>query len=167
MGHAVPERQRDVAKIADVGRFASNQKGIRHGREKISAVTLLHQPQCRQAIEDNARRARIGARQPRNFVSRMTAVMNQGEKIIFDGSVEDLPIGEIPEDPHQRPRRELSDTGFIGHGCRFLPPGYSQTTLEILTWTPKQNPPSSAFAKGGKRGISKVMRISNVFVYTL
>jgi hypothetical protein len=97
----------------------------------------------------------------------MTAVMNQGEKIIFDGSVKDLAIGKIPEDPHQRPRRKLLGTGFIGHGCRFLPSGYSQTTLEILTWTRKQNPPYPALPNGEEGDFFKVMQISNVFVYTL
>src|SRR6476659_446952 len=98
MRHAVPEHQGDMPKVADVRRFAFNQKGIRHGREKVSAIALLYHSQGRQAIEDNAGRARIRARRSRDFVSGMNAIMNQREKIIFDGSV---------EDPHQRPRRNL------------------------------------------------------------
>ena len=104
MRHTVPERQGHMAKVADVRWLSLNEKCIAHAREKISSVPFFHHSQSRQAIQHNARGAQIGSRCTRDFFRALKTFVNKSEKIILESRVEDLAIGEVPQDAHQGTR---------------------------------------------------------------
>ncbi len=104
-----------MAKIADVGRLSFHEENISRRCEKIFSIALFHQAERRQAIEHDPCCAGIGSCLLRDFPGSLIAFVNPRKKVIFDRSVEDLTIGEIAENPHQRARREILSLVCFGH----------------------------------------------------
>ena len=108
MGHAVPQRQRDVAKVTDIRRFPlSLKKPPPSASENIFPPVFRSSPNAGK-LSSTMRVARASV--PAccaKYLLRLETFVNQRKKIVLDRGVEDLTVGEIAEDAHQRTRREI------------------------------------------------------------
>src|SRR5262245_23177048 len=104
-----------MAEVANVRGLTLYQKNLGCRRKRILAIALLHQTERRQAVENDARGPRVGARRAGDFLRAPQTFVDERKKIILEGSVEDLAVGKVAQDPHQRPRRQLFRGTRLGH----------------------------------------------------
>jgi hypothetical protein len=122
--HTVPERQRDVTEVPHISRLTFDEESFTDRQEIVAPVFLLDQRRSDETIENDARCPRVRTGLASDFIGGLKAFVDQGKKIILDRGVENLAIGEIPENSHQRTGGYLF-LGFalLGHAtlCTVLP----------------------------------------------
>jgi len=51
-----------------------------------------------------------------DVVGALETIVDEREEIVLDLRVEDLAVGEVAQNPHHRPRREILCFAWFGHG---------------------------------------------------
>src|SRR5262245_5250037 len=96
-----------MTKITDVGKFTSHEKSLACREQEVASILFFDKPQGDEAIENNTGCSWMSPGFASDFVCRSSTGVDQSKKIVLEGCVQDLAIGEVPQNSHQRTRGQF------------------------------------------------------------